>query len=261
MVEDASDLDPIAGTYGMLAIMAALHHRDRTGEGQLIEIAQGEAGFMAVTEAAIEHVWNGREMGPQGKPAPGAGPPRQSTPAPGTTAGSRSPAAPTRSGARSPAAPATRSGWSMTPTAPPPAAARRAPTSTPRSGPGRRPEDETALTQRLQEAGVAAFPVMGVYRHAGRPPPELSPRGTSSSRKEFPRGGAVERQRLAPVRGAARHSPASAGSRPAQRGSVWRAARPLRRGGPQSPTGGRDRLALEVPRVPPLPARRYSRVP
>lgn len=66
LVEDASDLDPIAGTYGMLAILAALHHRDRTGEGQLIELAQGEAGVCGVAEAVIEYVWNGREMGPQG---------------------------------------------------------------------------------------------------------------------------------------------------------------------------------------------------
>ncbi len=66
VMEDASDLDPIAGTYGMLAIMSALVHRDRTGEGQMIEIAQGEAGFIAVTEAVIEYVWNGRVMGPQG---------------------------------------------------------------------------------------------------------------------------------------------------------------------------------------------------
>ncbi len=65
VMEDPSDLDPIAGTYGMLAIMAALHHRDRTGEGQMIEIAQGEVGVLGVTEAVIEHVWNAREMGPQ----------------------------------------------------------------------------------------------------------------------------------------------------------------------------------------------------
>ena len=63
MLEDASDLDPIAGTTGALAIMAALHHRDRTGEGQMIEIAQGEVGFIAMTEAMIEHLWNGRDMG------------------------------------------------------------------------------------------------------------------------------------------------------------------------------------------------------
>ena len=63
MLEDASDLDPIAGTTGALAIMAALHHRDRTGKGQMIEIAQGEVGFIAMTEAMIEHIWNGRDMG------------------------------------------------------------------------------------------------------------------------------------------------------------------------------------------------------
>jgi crotonobetainyl-CoA:carnitine CoA-transferase CaiB-like acyl-CoA transferase len=50
----------------MLAVMSALHHRDRTGEGQMIEIAQGELGVIGVTEAVIEHVWNGRNMGPQG---------------------------------------------------------------------------------------------------------------------------------------------------------------------------------------------------
>ena len=66
LMEDASDLDPIAGTYGMVAIAAALHHRDRTGQGQVIELAQGEAGFCGVAEAVVEHVWNGREMGPQG---------------------------------------------------------------------------------------------------------------------------------------------------------------------------------------------------
>lgn len=66
VMEDASDLDPISGTYGMLAIMAALNHRDRTGEGQMIEIAQGEAGFIASTEAMIEYVWNGRDIGPRG---------------------------------------------------------------------------------------------------------------------------------------------------------------------------------------------------
>ena len=66
LVEDASDLDPIAGTYGMVSILAALHHRDRTGQGQLIELAQGEAGVCGVAEAVIEHVWNGREVGPQG---------------------------------------------------------------------------------------------------------------------------------------------------------------------------------------------------
>ncbi len=66
IVEDPSDLDPVSASYGMLAIVAALHHRDHTGEGQMIEIAQGELGLCGAAEAIIEFVWNGRELGPQG---------------------------------------------------------------------------------------------------------------------------------------------------------------------------------------------------
>ena len=65
-MEDSADLDPISAGYGMLAIMAALNHRDRTGEGQMIEIAQGELALCGLAEAVIEHVWNQREIGPQG---------------------------------------------------------------------------------------------------------------------------------------------------------------------------------------------------
>ena len=162
VVEDASDLDPIAGTYGMLTIMAALHHRDRTGEGQLIELAQGEAGFMAATEAAIEHVWNGREMGPQGNQHrvlaphgnyPCAGENRWIAIACGSdeewSALARTAGHPewleydayrTAAGRRAARADldAAISGWTAS-------------------------AEPVALTQQLQEAGVAAFPVMGTY--------------------------------------------------------------------------------------------------
>ena len=66
LVEDASELDPISAGYGMLAVMSALHHRNLTGEGQLIELAQSEAGLCGIAEAIIELEWNGRAMGPQG---------------------------------------------------------------------------------------------------------------------------------------------------------------------------------------------------
>ena len=66
IMDDANELDPIAATYTMLAILAALHHRDRTGAGQFIELAQGEAGFAGLAEAVIELEWNGRELGPRG---------------------------------------------------------------------------------------------------------------------------------------------------------------------------------------------------
>ena len=161
VMEDASDLDPIAGTYGMLAIMAALHHRDRTGEGQMIEIAQGEAGFVAMTEAMIEHLWNGREMGPQGNLHrvlaphgiyPCAGDDRWIAIACGSdeewSALARAAGHEewverdefrTAAGRRAARAEldAAIGGWTAS-------------------------EDETALTQRVQEAGVAAFPAMAV---------------------------------------------------------------------------------------------------
>jgi len=66
LAEDASELDPISAGYGMLAVMAALHHRGQTGAGQLIELAQSEAGLCGVAEAIIELEWNGRALGPQG---------------------------------------------------------------------------------------------------------------------------------------------------------------------------------------------------
>lgn len=66
IVEDPSDLDPISAVYGLLAIVAALHHRDHTGEGQMIEIAQGEVGLCGAPDPFIEYAWNGRELGPQG---------------------------------------------------------------------------------------------------------------------------------------------------------------------------------------------------
>ena len=161
VMEDASDLDPIAGTYGMLAIMAALHHRDRTGEGQMIEIAQGEAGFIAATEAVIEHVWNGRDMGPQGNLHrvlaphgiyPCAGDDRWIAIACGSdeewSALARTAGHPewleqeqfrTAAGRRASRAEldAAIGGWTA-------------------------PEDDKALTQRLQAAGIAAIPAMAV---------------------------------------------------------------------------------------------------
>ena len=66
VMEDGADLDPISAGYAMLAIMAALNHRDRTGQGQMIEIAQGELALCGMAEATIEYVWNERDMGPQG---------------------------------------------------------------------------------------------------------------------------------------------------------------------------------------------------
>ena len=50
--------DPLSGTYGMFAIMAALHHRNRTGQGQFIDLAMYEAMMTLIPEAVIDLTLN-----------------------------------------------------------------------------------------------------------------------------------------------------------------------------------------------------------
>jgi crotonobetainyl-CoA:carnitine CoA-transferase CaiB-like acyl-CoA transferase len=47
--------DPIVGVHAGVALLAALEHRRRTGEGQLIEIAQIEVAASVVAEPVIEY--------------------------------------------------------------------------------------------------------------------------------------------------------------------------------------------------------------
>ena len=50
--------DPLSGTYGMFAIMAALHHRGRTGQGQFVDLAMYEAMMTLIPEAVIDLTLN-----------------------------------------------------------------------------------------------------------------------------------------------------------------------------------------------------------
>ncbi len=52
--------DYLAGTQGALAVMAALRHRERTGQGQRIEIAQAENAAAMFTQAIMDYSLNGR---------------------------------------------------------------------------------------------------------------------------------------------------------------------------------------------------------
>lgn len=52
--------DPIAGVHATVALLAALEHRRRTGEGQLIEVAQVEVGAAVTAEPVIEYSLTGR---------------------------------------------------------------------------------------------------------------------------------------------------------------------------------------------------------
>jgi crotonobetainyl-CoA:carnitine CoA-transferase CaiB-like acyl-CoA transferase len=51
--------DPIVGVHAGVALLAALEHRRRTGEGQLIEVAQIETAACLTAEAVIEYSMNG----------------------------------------------------------------------------------------------------------------------------------------------------------------------------------------------------------
>jgi crotonobetainyl-CoA:carnitine CoA-transferase CaiB-like acyl-CoA transferase len=51
--------DYFAGVHGAFATMAALWHRDRTGEGQLVEVAQAEVASAMFTHAMMDYTLNG----------------------------------------------------------------------------------------------------------------------------------------------------------------------------------------------------------
>lgn len=53
--------DPLSGIYAHFAILAALHHRDRTGQGQYIDLAMYEAMMSLIPEAVIDYSMNQTE--------------------------------------------------------------------------------------------------------------------------------------------------------------------------------------------------------
>ena len=53
--------DFMGGLHAAVALLAALRHRRRTGEGQVIELAQCESSAMQFFQAHIDAAWNGRE--------------------------------------------------------------------------------------------------------------------------------------------------------------------------------------------------------
>ena len=64
--------DAAAGAQGAFAALAALRHRKRTGEGQLVELGQAENVFSYLGEYYMDYAMNGRTHGPMGNRHPTA---------------------------------------------------------------------------------------------------------------------------------------------------------------------------------------------
>jgi benzylsuccinate CoA-transferase BbsF subunit len=62
--------DAVGALHAVVAILAALRHRQATGEGQAIEIAQWEAAVSMLGEGLLDYVMNGRVLRPVGNAHP-----------------------------------------------------------------------------------------------------------------------------------------------------------------------------------------------
>ncbi|MBI2359195.1 MAG: CoA transferase [Deltaproteobacteria bacterium] len=67
-------IDYIAVAYGAVAVLAALDHRDRTGKGQHIDLAQYESGLQFLVPLLLDYKVNGRVRSRDGNRDPVAAP-------------------------------------------------------------------------------------------------------------------------------------------------------------------------------------------
>ena len=67
-------IDFVAVAFGLVAILAALDHRRRTGQGCYIDLSQHETGLQFLAPALLDARVNGRAQGRQGNRAPAAAP-------------------------------------------------------------------------------------------------------------------------------------------------------------------------------------------
>jgi crotonobetainyl-CoA:carnitine CoA-transferase CaiB-like acyl-CoA transferase len=66
--------DPTAGLHALLGLQLALAHRDRTGEGCLVEAAMVDAALNVAAEQVVEHSAYGALLGRMGNRGPAAAP-------------------------------------------------------------------------------------------------------------------------------------------------------------------------------------------
>ena len=63
-----SFMDHTAGYYAAIAVLAAIHHRNRTGEGQHVDLSQVEDGIVLTGPAVLDYTVNGRRWRREGMP-------------------------------------------------------------------------------------------------------------------------------------------------------------------------------------------------
>ena len=66
--------DPVSGNYAAVAIMAALRHRARTGEGQCVDMALNECGVTFCADALVDYQRTGELRAPMGNRDPKVAP-------------------------------------------------------------------------------------------------------------------------------------------------------------------------------------------
>lgn len=67
-------MDAASGAAGAFAVLAALHYRNRTGRGMLIDLAQAENMIQHIGEIILDYTMNGRVQGSYGNRHPTAAP-------------------------------------------------------------------------------------------------------------------------------------------------------------------------------------------
>jgi len=66
--------DPTGGLHGAFAVLAALLHRTRTGQGQFIDLSQQETTIAVLPEGVMEYTMNGEQPPRNGNRDPGMAP-------------------------------------------------------------------------------------------------------------------------------------------------------------------------------------------
>jgi benzylsuccinate CoA-transferase BbsF subunit len=62
--------DPTAGLHGAFAVLAALWHRRKTGQGQFIDLSQQETSIAVIPDGVMEHTFNGQQPARNGNRDP-----------------------------------------------------------------------------------------------------------------------------------------------------------------------------------------------